>query len=114
MLYELVDMTNWKTKKEILKELQDKDIILDEREFRKRVKKNNERFNNHEIDFYIAHSNKGYKKTTDFDEIKRSCEDKRKRSLDQLHEVSKTLKAIGENCNMRLEITNDSFTYTKG
>lgn len=113
MLYELIDMTTWKTKKEILKELQDKDIILDEREFRRRVKESNKLYYEHEIDILIAHSNKGYKATKDRDEALKTANDLDKRAFNMLHDSARIKKANGENCNMKLEITENSFVVTE-
>lgn len=111
MLYELVDITNWKTKNEILKELQDKDIILDEREFRARVKENNQLYFEHETDVFIAHSCKGYKATKDKEEILKSLEDNHRRAINMLSEEAKVKKALGENYNFKLIINEDGMYY---
>ena len=110
----LTDLSNWKTKREIISELISNGVLLDERSWRNLVKESNKNFYEHEIDYFVAHSNKVYKVTKDKEEIKKSCDDKKKRSINQLYEVSKVLKALGENCNLRLEITNDSFVFTEG
>lgn len=111
MLYELIDMTNWKTKDVLIKELSQVGLKVDERKFRAKVKGNNERFFNHQTDIFIAHSNKGYKATKDAKEILDSVKDNHKRSVNMLYEEAIIKKALGENYNFHLEINEDSFTY---
>lgn len=113
MIYDIVDMTYWRTKKDILKELKSKGVEMNERGFRKLVENINKLYSNHEIDKFIAHSNKGYKVATNEEEIKLSAMDYRKRGLDQLVKSSKIMKALGENCNLKLSIKNGELIYTE-
>lgn len=113
MILENVDLSDWKTKKEVIKELSFKGIDVDERKIRLLIEDHNDKFVQHLSDTYIAHSNKGYKKTTDYEEIKSSINDMRKRALDMLCKESKVRKAIGENCNFKLIINEDSFAYVE-
>lgn len=113
MIFELVDLSKWKTKKEILKELKNKlGQAVDERRFRILVERQNDLYHNHESDVFIAHSSRGYKIATDEDEIRQSARDYKKRALDQLVKYSKTMKALGENTNMKLELKNGELIYT--
>ncbi len=107
MLYEMIDMSDWRTKTDILQELKIKGLEMDERYFRQVVEKHNKLFYNHEINVFIAHSSKGYKATTDEDEIRMSAYDYRKRAMDQLVKYSRICKAIGENVNMKLELDDE-------
>ena len=58
MIYDIVDMTTWRTKKDILKELKSKGIEISERSFRKFVENVNKLYIEHETKKFIAHSNK--------------------------------------------------------
>lgn len=109
----LTDLSNWKTKREIISELISNGVLLDERSWRNLVKESNKNFYEHEIDYFVAHSSKGYKITRDTEEILRSVKDNDKRALNMLCDNAKIKKAIGENCNLRLKITNDSFVFTE-
>lgn len=103
-MLDLVDLSEWKTKAAILKELADLDVIVDERAFRKYVEYHNRLFlEGQRVDF-IAHSNKGYKLTTNAKEIYDSIDDYKKRALNQLWKVSKYSKALGLINNLRLEV----------
>ena len=113
MLHELIDLNEWKHKKECLKELKSKGVSVKERNFRMMIKKQNQLFFNHEIDTFIAHSALGYKATKDHNEILASIADNRKRALNMLYEESRVKKALGENCNLRLVINDDGFIYTE-
>lgn len=113
MIYDIVDMTTWRTKTDILKELKSKGVEMNERGFRKLVENINKLYSNHEIDKFIAHSNKGYKVATNEEEIKLSAMDYRKRGLDQLVKSSKIMKALGENSNLKLSIKNGELIYTE-
>lgn len=103
-MLDLVDLSEWKTKATILRELADLDVIVDEREFRRVVELHNRRFLEGETDVFIAHSVKGYKLTSNAKEIYDSIDDYKKRALNQLWKVSKYSKALGLLNNLRLEI----------
>ncbi len=109
MIFELLDLSEWKKKKDLLKELKQNGVTMSERAFRKAVELHNKKFFEHQTDKYLAHSQKGYKLTTDKDEMIASAKDYRRRAMNQLVKASKTLKAMGENDNMHLEIKNGEF-----
>ena len=111
MLWELIDLSNWKTKGEILRELKNGGIVIDERNLRQKIEAHNKLYYNHESDNYIVHSSKGYKVTTDKDEILDSLKDMRKRALNMLYKEAKTKKALGENMNFKLTINDNAFIY---
>ena len=104
MIYDLVDMRDWKTKEQILKELKKDGLSLDERKFRKIVEQHNEIYMQHFTDKFIAHGPKGYKVTTDEKEIKMSAGDYMARAVDQFTKYHKIKKALGENANFNFQI----------
>ena len=55
---EVLSLTDWKKKKEILEELR-KDFDISERTFRKLVEQNNRLYGQGKVDYYIAHSCNG-------------------------------------------------------
>jgi hypothetical protein len=109
MLWEYVDLTEWTTKEELLNVLNRRGIFIKERTWRLEVERQNELYQNHESETFIAHSNKGYKIATSEEEIRNSARDYRARAMDQLVKCSKILKALGENGNMKIEIENGKF-----
>nr|DAU67706.1 MAG TPA: hypothetical protein [Caudoviricetes sp.] len=109
MIFELLDLKEWKKKKDILKELKNNGVRMSERAWRKSVELHNKRYFEHQTDKYLAHSVKGYKLTADKDEIIASAKDYRTRAFNQLVKASKTLRVMGENDNIRLEIKNGEF-----
>ena len=113
MLWELIDLSDWKTKSQILKELKRGGIVIDERNLRQKIELQNKLYYNHESDFYIVHSAKGYKVTSDREEILESLKDMRKRALNMLHKEAKTKKALGENMNFKLVIHNNEFMHVE-
>ena len=113
MFWEIIDLSEWKTKETILKELNQKGITIDERVLRHNIEIQNKLFYNHESDVFIAHGQKGYKATMNYDEIKSSANDYNKRALDQLTKYSRILKALGENLNFKLSIDNNSLVLTE-
>ena len=106
MIYDLIDLTDWKKKPQILRELRNNGVPMNERKFRKLVEVNNKGFKEHIQGVkFIAHSNKlGYIATTDEEIIKESVNDNKKRALTQLKIVSDTYRALGENVNFSLEM----------
>ncbi len=98
-----LDMSDWKTKRQLMDELTERGIVMDERVFRKFVETNNKKFFNHELDEYIAHSSKGYIKTSDPEIIMKSIEDGKKRALNLLWKYSRVMKALGEEINLRVD-----------
>lgn len=110
-MIELIEdkLTKWTKKKELLKILKDEGVTMDERTFRKMIEFHNKRYFEHQTDKYLAHSAKGYKLTDNKNEIIASAKDYRTRAFNQLVKASKTLRAMGENDNMRLEIKDGEF-----
>lgn len=91
---------NWKTKKEILQEMKNNDIIINERTFRLKVEMLNNLFMKHHIDYFIVHSSKGYKKTKSREEIIDSLEENHKRAMNLLRKERKVKRALLENGNL--------------
>lgn len=104
MLEEVLSLTEWKKKREILSELKNKEIETSEREFRKLVQINNKMYGNGCANYYIAHSCRGYKLTMNWDEIKQSIVDKRKRAITMLAECNKAEKQFQRRNNIRMKI----------
>lgn len=104
MIYDLIDLSSWKSVKDCLNELKLGGIGIDERQLRKLVKANNISFINHEVDTFIAHSQKGYKATKDREEILSSMNDKYKRAFNMLKENQQVMKALSENNNFQFEL----------
>ena len=102
-LYNVLSLKKWKKKKEILSELKSQGIVINERKFRKYVEKNNQMYGDGVTDYYIAHSNKGYKITFDWEEVELSIKDKRKRALTMLAECSKCERQFKRRNNLRME-----------
>ena len=84
----VLSLTDYKKKEEILKELK-KDCDITERTFRALVAQNNKLFGEGKVDYYIAHSNKGYKLTFNWEEMKKSIADNRKRAITMLADCTK-------------------------
>lgn len=99
-MIDLINLSDWKTRKNILIELGN----VSDREWRLYVEKHNIAYCKHEVDTYIVHSSKGYKLTTDKQEIIDSIKDNKKRSLNMLWKYSQTMRALGEKDNIRFEI----------
>ena len=93
-MLEFVDLTDWKTKKEILEELKTLGFKYDERALRKYIEQYNKRFCDGEFEHYIAHSSKGYKLTNNPDEIEKSAKDLHRRAMDMLVKTSEARKAV--------------------
>lgn len=103
MLEEVLSLTKWKKKREILKELHKIGINISERNFRKQVEINNKLYGEGQANYYIVHGNNGYKLSFDWDEIEKSIADKRKRALTMLAECSKAEKQFQRRNNLRIE-----------
>lgn len=113
MLWERINLTDWRTKEKILRELKLRGIQINERLFRLEVEKQNELYAEHQSKVFIAHSSKGYKIAINEDEIRYSARDYRARAMDQLVKYSKIMKALGENGNMKIEI-KDNEMFVEG
>ena len=81
--------------------------------FRLQVEKHNELYFAHEKPYFVAHSAKGYKITTNADEIRESLRDSLKRGLDQLSKYHKGIKAIGENANFNLSVKDNELVFVE-
>lgn len=103
MLEEVLSLTKWKKKREILKDLQRIGINISERKFRKQVEINNRLYGEGQANYYIVHGNNGYKMSFDWNEIEKSIADKRKRALTMLAECSKAEKQFQRRNNLRME-----------
>ena len=103
-MIDYIDLSEWKKKKEIIEEAEAKGITIDERAWRKYVENYNKKYIAHEQVDFIVHSNKGYKLTSDKQEIIKSLKDNRKRSLNMLWKESQALRAMGEKDNLRMDL----------
>lgn len=100
----VINLKEWKTKKEILKELRYKGIYINERQWRIIVEQYNQKYMDMKRPFYIVHSSKGYKITDDKEEIKKSIQDLKSRSLNMLAKYSQTMRAIGLQDNLKIDL----------
>lgn len=105
-MIELIDLTEWKTQKVILLELhREYGINLTSREWRIQVEKWNRKFKDHEVDYYITHSNSlGYKATRNYQEAKIGRNDYVKRALDMLKKAKDCDIAFGNMNNLRADL----------
>lgn len=107
-MVELIDLTKWKKQKEILLELhREFGINITSREWRTAVEKWNKLFASGDVSFYITHSSKGFKATTDYQEALLSIKDYQKRAFNMLEKANTCKKAF-----VRLE--NYKFDFEKG
>ena len=90
----------WRKKQEILTHAKEMGVDLNERELRNRIAEFNLNYLKSEL--YIAHSSKGYKLTTDRDEIKASATDLKKRALNMLKKYYSTKKELTNKTNLTL------------
>ena len=102
MIIDFLSFNEWKTKKQWLSELNFNEIKTDERTLRKEIEKNNKAYAEGIVDFYIIHSAKGYKKTFNYEEIKKSIADNRKRAITMLIQASKAEKQMLRNMHTKL------------
>jgi hypothetical protein len=101
---------NWVKKDKIIEKYKTAyGIDLNEREWRLMVANFNKEYNAHLTNGYdIVHSNKGYRLTNDYDEMRKSDNDLYKRSMKMLARVSKNKKTRGEDMHaFRLELVQD-------
>lgn len=113
LINDFIDLTEWKTKKQINKELGEFGIRINERTFRQKVENHNNMYFAHAKPYFVAHSAKGYKITTDNEEIRESLRDSLKRGLDQLSKYHKGIKALGENANFSLSIKDNELVFVE-
>lgn len=104
MLLNALNLTTWKTKTQILKELRENGVKFNERQWRLYVERHNKMYSGGFVEDYIVHGSKGYKLTNDREEIKAALCDYEKRALNMLKKVSEGKKAIAEHMNGRLDV----------
>lgn len=103
MLEEILNtlsLTKWIKKKDIMKSL---NLNISERMFRKLVEQNNRLFAQGKTDYYIAHSFRGYKKTFNWNEMKESIADNRKRAITMLVDCDRIEKAFQRRNQIKME-----------
>lgn len=98
----LLSLTEWRKKKDILERISCKN----ERRFRKLVEQNNKMFAEGKVDYYIAHSFRGYKLTFNWEEIKKSVSDNRKRAITMLQDCSNVEKAFQKRNQIKMDEVN--------
>lgn len=96
--------SEWKTKKEIIADAKANGCKINERELRKFIERYNKQYWAHQVEKFIVHSRKGYKLTSDKDEINASIQDSKKRALNLLWKYSQTRRALGEVDNIKLDL----------
>jgi hypothetical protein len=96
--------SEWTTKKEVIARALNDGINLHERVWRKFVEDYNKLYWRHEVDTFIVHGRKGYKLTSDKDEIFASIKDSKKRALNLLWKHSQTMKALGRVDNVKMDL----------
>jgi len=94
-------LKTWRKAPEIVKELKNKGVYAKNlkvlnRNFRRSVAEYNRFYGSGEREFFLAHSNKGYKLTSDPKEIAASLLDDRKRGLKLLNRYYSGMKALSE------------------
>ena len=98
-----VDLTNWKTQKEILIELKTKGINTNSRSWRSAVEKWTKRFSEGLEKKYITHSNQfGFKATTDIREAKIGINDYISRSRDMERKAREAVQGFEHLDNLQL------------
>ncbi len=106
-LIDYIDLSDWKTKKQIIFELYHEhgiNISEDGREWREAVEKWNKKFSSKAVPFYITHSNtKGYKATTDYSEAKLARNDYIKRGVNMIKKARECDKAFNLRNNFQID-----------
>lgn len=97
-----LDLTRWKKRKDILRELNGDGDRISDRAFRKWVEDFNKTYDGREQPEYIVHGPKGYKLTTSRDEIRRSVTDNDRRAYTMLRQTRSVRKALGMTDQMSL------------
>lgn len=103
----ILDFKNYKKKKDILEELQSNKIEINERVLRRTIEKNNKLFSEGIVEYYIAHSNQGYKKTSNWNDIKKSISNNRKRAITMLIACDKAEKQFQRRNNLKLNLNDN-------
>lgn len=89
-----VTMKEWRKKPELLSAIRLKGLQLDERELRKRIADFNRAYDGKENQMYIVHSMKGYKMTSNVDEIKESIEENERLAITMLKQGKKVKRIL--------------------
>ena len=97
-----LDLTRWKKRKDILRELNGDGAGISDRAFRKWVEDFNKPYDGRQQPEYIVHGPKGYKLTTSREEIKRSVSDNDRRAYTMLRQTRHVRKALGMTDQMSL------------
>ena len=98
MYLDKVNLKDWKTRRQIIAELEDKGFEPEEdlRTFRKEVQTNNRMWSIGMSAYYVVHdTTMGYKWAVAVDEIEKSIRDNEKRAFSQLKAVRQTRMALG-------------------
>lgn len=103
VILDSLSLTEWKKKRTILCELSNQGYQISERKLRKLVEQNNKFFGQGKVDYYIAHSYRGYKKTFDWQEMKKSIADNRKRAITMLVDCDQAEKAFQRRNQVKME-----------
>lgn len=90
-----LDLTRWKKRKDILRELNGDGERISDRSFRKWVEDFNKTYDGREQPEYIVHGPKGYKITKDRAEIKRSIADNDRRAITILRQTRRVRRFLG-------------------
>ncbi len=101
-IIDILSLTEWKKKKEILKQIPS-EFEVGERTFRKLVEQNNRLFSEGKVDYYIAHSFRGYKLTFNWEEIEKSVADNRKRAITMLEDCRNVEDAFRKRNQIKME-----------
>lgn len=99
-----IDITDWKTKRELLEQLRINGIKISDRKWYLFLEKHNLRYCDGLEKEFIAHSKrKGYKLTTNFELIRESWRDFEKTAKNLLWKASRYKKAYAEHKNISME-----------
>ena len=90
-----LDLTRWKKRKDILRELNGDGAGISDRAFRKWVEDFNKTYDGRQQPEYIVHGPKGYKITKDRAEIKRSIADNDRRAITILRQTRRVRRFLG-------------------
>lgn len=91
-----VDLTDWKKRQEIMLDLLHQGIVINDREIRTWAEEQNEDWYKGASEFYIAHSQNGYKQTTDRNEILDSAKDLKKKGINMLQKYWKVVRKLNK------------------
>lgn len=103
MIISNVDLSQWKTQKQIIYELHNCGINICSRTWRNEVEKWNKKFYEGEVGYYISHSNKGFKATTEYEEAKLARDDYIIRALDMLKKARDCDKSFKQFHNFKID-----------